>query len=466
MKSIKVIWCVVILSVCLFSTQNSMGQDNFKLPSYEKFILDNGLVVYFVIQKEVPLVHFRGVFPAGARYDTQEKLGLSELTASALSFGTKSYSKSQIEETLDFLGASVSSNAGTEVATLAATFVSKDQDQVLPIIAEMITEPSFPAEEFEKQSQRALAALDQMRESPRSVIGSYFNAMLYKQHPYANPSSGTKQTVSTIGVSDLKDFYQSHYVPDGSVLAVVGDFDQKSMLAALKNSFKDWSTKLSVSYVANSISPLEKPQVVVVNKEDARETTMLIGGLGVPRNTEDFIGIQVINTILGGRFTSWLNDELRVNSGLTYGARSSFSSFKEGGSFSISTFTANETTAPTIELALKTYQKLLEGGVDAETLESAKNYVKGQFPPDYETNAAIARFFTDVFVYDIPINYIDTFSETVNGLTVKKAKTLIDKYFPSENLQMVFVGKASEITPLVSKYGTVKVLEIKEDSFQ
>ena len=127
----------------------------------------------------------------------------------------------------------------------------------------------------------------------------------------------------------------------------------------------------------------------------------------------------MINTILGGRFTSWLNDELRVNSGLTYGARSGFSALREGGSFSMSTFTANETTEQTIDLLLKTYQKIHETGIDSKTLESAKNYVKGQFPPDYETNAAIARFFTDADTYELPLDYIDRFNEAVKPYNTK-----------------------------------------------
>ena len=118
-----------------------------------------------------------------------------------------------------------------------------------------------------------------------------------------------------------------------------------------------------------------------------------------------------------------------------------------------------------IDLLLKTYQKIHDFGIDTKTLESAKNYVKGQFPPDYETNAAIARFFTDATVYEIPMDYIDKFTETVNSLDSKKAKQIIEDYFPKDNLQMVFIGKASEITPIVTKFGPVKVLEITEDTY-
>ena len=132
----------------------------------------------------------------------------------------------------------------------------------------------------------------------------------------------------------------------------------------------------------------------------------------------------------------------------------------------MSTFTANETTEQTIDLLLKTYQKIHETGVDSKTLESAKNYVMGQFPPDYETNAAIARFFTDTYTYELPLDYIDRFNESVSSIDIVKATQIIEDYFPKENMQMVFIGKASEITPIVSKYGPVKVLEITEDEYE
>jgi predicted Zn-dependent peptidase len=453
------------LVILIVGGHSLYAQSNFKLPAYESFRLDNGLTIYMVVQKEVPLVHFRAVVPAGTRQDTNDKAGLAALTADALSTGTESFDKTTIESQLDFLGASYDTSTGTEAAVISSSFVNKDALVVLPILAEMIMKPTFDLQEFEKLQERAIAGVDQMRESPRSVIGNYFNQMDYGDHPNPNIASGTKQSLQQIGIQDLKNFYAQNYQPQGSVLAIVGDFDPVNMKIQLSDLLSTWKNNALLESTTLKIKTLNKANVVVVNKEDARETTMLVGGIGVPRNVSDYIGIQVINTILGGRFTSWLNDELRVNSGLTYGARSSFSALRDGGSFSMSTFTANETTEQTIDLLLKTYQKIHEVGIDTKTLESAKNYVKGQFPPDYETNAAIARFFTDASVYKIPMDYIDKFTETVNSLDSKKAKQIIEDYFPKDNLQMVFVGKASEITPIVGKFGPVKVLEITEDTY-
>ena len=438
------------------------SQENFKLPNHELMTLKNGLQIYLVQQDEVPLIHFRAVVPAGYKYDQKGKNGLSNIVANSLSAGSKNYTKSEIEETLDYIGASLNTASGMESSIISSNFVSKDLETVLPILKDLILNPIFDEEEVNKLIQRVSIGIEQSKESPRAVIGNYFNKNLFKNHPYGNSASGDKESLSSIKTKDLKQFHKKHFIPNGSAIAIVGDFEKKKMKKLLIKNFKDWKKGRDIEFETPKISPLESSKVLIVNKENARETTMLIGGLGVPRNTEDLISIQVVNTILGGRFTSWLNDELRVNSGLTYGARSGFSSYKNGGSFSISTFTANQNSERTIDLALKTYNKLFNNEIDEALLESSKNYVKGQFPPRYETNSSIARFFTDSFVYNISLNYINEFSQKVNDIDIDSTNKIVKNYFPKENLLYVFVGKAELIKPFASKYGEVQIVNIND----
>jgi len=204
---------------------------------------------------------------------------------------------------------------------------------------------------------------------------------------------------------------------------------------------------------------------LLVNKGDARETTFLIGGKGVAYDNPDYIPVLVVNTILGGRFTSWLNDALRVNSGLTYGAGSRFSRYKQGGTFYISTFTKNSTTVPAIDMALQVLDSLHRSGLNQEILASAKAYVKGDFPPNYESAGALAGLLTDMFTYGFDENFINTFQTKVDGLTVAQANDIIAKYFPKDKLQFVLVGKADEIRDAVKKYGAITEKEIKDEGF-
>ncbi len=440
------------------------AQTGYKLPLYEKFKLKNGLTVYLMEQHEVPMISVSVILPAGAIYDGN-KAGLASLTATALRHGTKSYSKQKMEEELDFIGAGINTFASKESAGLTSRFAAKDKNKVLQMIKETLMEPVFDAAEFDKEKKRLLVSLEQQKESPRSVIGSYFDKLLYGDHVYGNIVQGTISTVSALTVEDVKKFYSENYLPEGSAIAIAGDFNPKEMKTVISNLLNGWKkgTKPQVNLASKPISNPSSNRVLLVNKDDARETTFYIGAPGISRNNPDFVAIEVVNTLFGGRFTSMLNDELRVNTGLTYGARSSFSALKNGGTFAISTFTANTTTEPAIDTALKVLNKLHNNGIDETSLASAKNYVKGQFPPRYETAGQLAGLLTQMFWYNFDESFINNFEKNVDGLTLDKAKAIIAKYFPKDKLQFVLVGKAAEIKKIAEKYGTVTEVQIKEE---
>ena len=213
------------------------------------------------------------------------------------------------------------------------------------------------------------------------------------------------------------------------------------------------------------IKHLDNSRVLLINKDDSRETTFLIGGYGVAWNNKDLIRIDVVNTILGGRFTSWLNDALRINAGLTYGVRSLFNNYRQSGTFYIFSFTATKNTVDAIDLALKVLYRLHTEGIDSVTLVSAKNYIKGQFPPEYETSGDLADLLTTMFFYGIDDSYINDFETTVDQMTVANANEIANKYFPKENLQFVLIGKASEIRDKIKKYGSVIEKNIEDDGY-
>ncbi|HPG41196.1 MAG TPA: pitrilysin family protein [bacterium] len=445
--------------------QPAESQSSFKLPEYTKFVMKNGLTVYLMEQHEVPLIYATCVFPAGAVKDGN-RYGLASLTADGLLFGTKNYSKKQIEETLDYIGASFSTFAAKEYSQLDLSFVAKDQDTVFPIMQEIITAPVFDRDEFDKRKTRMLMELQQAKERPQSVIRSYFDKFIYADNAYGNPAEGTNSSVTAIQVQDLQNFYNQHYTPAGSALVLVGDLDSKAMKEKIEKMFHNWTAKSQPIPAQQVRMPvLTRSRVLLVNKDDATETRFLIGGYGIKRSNPDYVAIQVINTILGDRFTSWLNDELRVKRGLTYGARSFFRPYKTTGLFAISSYTGNETTFEALDVALEVLNRLHTQGVDEATLSSARNYIKGQFPPQYETSGSLAELLASMFIYDFDEAFINDFQANVDKLTVEKSQEIITKYFPKENLQFVLIGKASELRDKVSKYGSVTEKEIKADGY-
>jgi zinc protease len=457
MKLKNTIFCLLFVGV-------SLSAQSFKLPNYTTFKLPNGLTVSLMEQHDVPMISVSAILSAGAIYD-YDKAGLASLTATALKHGTKSFPKAKLDEELDYIGADVTTYTTKEFSGVTSNFASKDKDKVLAIFKEILLHPVFDAAEFEKEKSRLLVSLEQQKESPRSVIGPYFDALLFGSHVYGNVINGTISTVSKLALKDVKDFYNANYKPNDAAICIVGDFVTKDMKATLTKLFSGWE-KSMVEKENLASKPIVLPsenKVLLVNKEDAKEATFYIGSSGISRNNPDFVAIEVVNTLFGGRFTSMLNDELRVNTGLTYGAGSRFKTMKNTGSFYISTFTDGKTTEAAIDKTLEVLNKLHANGIDEKGLNSAKNYVKGQFPPDYETNEQLASLLSQMFWYNFDQSFINNFENNVDGLDLTKANQIIAKYFPKDKLQFVIIGKSADIKKIVEKYGKVTEVQIMND---
>lgn len=453
-----------ILVVALFLSQQALAA--YSLPEYQKTTLENGLTIYLMEQKEVPLIDATVVFNAGATRDG-DLPGLATMTTENMLFGAGELDKNSFEETLEFVGAEMTTGVSLDDSRISVSFAKKDQDKILKLLADVVQAPAFNAEEFDKYKTRYLGNLKRQKESPRNVIGAYFNQQIFAGHPYSSPVGGDETSVEQAGLEHLKSFYTGWFRPENAALVLVGDFDAKAMLTQVKSLLGNWqgTGKAAKATAFPTVSGFEKNRVVLVNKDDARETTFFIGGQGIARSNEDFVALSVINTVLGGRFTSWLNDELRVNSGLTYGARSRFDAMKHAGSFYISTFTATENTEAAIDLALSTYQRLWEQGLDDATLKSAKAYVKGLFPPRYETTGQLSGLLGDMFIYGFNESFINNFQSNVDKLDAKASKALINNYFPRENLQFTIIGKSADIKEIVKKYGDITEVNITAPGF-
>ena len=459
---------IFAISTAWINSGALMAQDaaeGFTIPSYEQYILPNGLTVFLMEQHEVPLINVTLSCNAGAVKD-KDMAGLASITADALTFGTKNYSRETLEEELDYLGASLNTSSTLEYSRITSNFLKQDQGKIFELIREVLIYPVFPDEELLKQKQRRLVELNRAKERPGSVIGTYYNKFVLGNHPLATPVSGIKSSIEKISREDVQAFFNSNYKPEGACLAIVGDFSTDEIKKVVNEFFGDWKMGESGSFTMDKPNSLSnRSRILLVNKEDALETRFQIGGTGIPRNHPDYIPVMIVNTILGGRFTSWLNDELRVNAGLTYGAWSYFQYFKESGLFSISSFTRTNTTVEAIDLALEVLDRLHSQGIDQETLNSAKKYLKGLFPLRYENGESLARLLNEMFIYDFDESFVNDFMEKVDAVDIRQAKSIIKKYFPENNLQFVLIGKASEIKNQVEKYGDLYEKEILEEGF-
>ena len=233
---------------------------------------------------------------------------------------------------------------------------------------------------------------------------------------------------------------------------MVGDFDSAEMQKLLEGKFAGWPARQAPAIRLPDPQPVSGKKLLLVDKPDATQTYYEIGNLGIARTNPDRVYLQVVNTLFGGRFTSMLNSELRVKAGLTYGAGSSFDERKVPGPFAIFSYTRNATTEKALDLTLEILKRLHEQGITEEDLKSAKNYIKGQFPPRIETSDQLASLLARLEFYGLDEREINDFYARIDAMTLADAKRVIRQYYPLDNLVFVLIGKASEIQEIAKKY--------------
>ena len=436
------------------------------LAAHEKKTLKNGLTVLLLEKHNVPLVSFCLVVKAGSAADPAGQAGLASLTAGLLRKGTKARTAQQFAADLDFTGGEFEAEAGKDLSVVSAEFMSKDLNTGLELFSDALLHPVFPREEVDKLLRQALEGVKAEKDEAQGVLGTYYNAYLFPGHPYGRPVDGDEESLARIKREAIVKFYETYYTPGNAILAVSGDFSAADMEKRLEETLGSWEGKTPEGAALPAASPVRGRRLLLVDKPDATQTFFAIGNVGVTRNDPDRVAIRVVNTIFGGRFTSMLNESLRVKSGLTYGARSGFEGLKEPGPFAIYSFTRNDTTVKAIDLALQVLEDLHQSGVTKEQLASAQNYLKGQFPPSVETSGQLANLLAVNEFYGLDDREVNDFEARVDAVTLEEARRVIARHFPLDNLVFTLIGKAADIRAGVAKYAAqLDVTEIAAPGF-
>ncbi len=427
---------------------------DLKLPAYKKARLGNGMTVLLMEQHKVPIISFSLVVKAGSVADPAGKEGLASLTAALLRKGTTSRSAEQFSDEIDFVGGNFGAGASVDATSIFAEFMKKDIAKGLDLLSDALLRPTFPAGEFTKLVAQRVDGIKSAKDRAQGVLSIYFNAYLYGKHPYGRPGGGDEKSLAAISREDVAKFYGSHYGPGNTILAVVGDFATADMEKQLTGIFGAWAAKAAPAVVLADATPASGKRLLLVDKPDSTQTFFRIGNVGISRTNPDRIPIDIVNTLFGGRFTSMINTELRIKSGLTYGAGSSFAEWKARGPFAISSYTANANTEKAIDLTLDVLKRLHDKGVTDEELKSAKAYIKGQFPPDIETTNQLAALIADLEFFGLDQREIDTYYSKVDAVSMADVTRVIKQYFPLDNLVFTLIGKASEIEGIAKKYAS------------
>jgi len=439
----------------------AVSASGMKLPETKTITLDNGAKILLVEKHDVPLIAFHGRIRGGDVTDPDGKSGTAALAAELLSKGAGNRSASAFSEAVDSVGGNFDTTSDTEALIVRGEFMARDQKLMLDLLSDVLLRPAFEESELEKAKKRSIDQIASAKDnSPGGVIGAYFAAALYGDHPYGR--SASESSLATITRDDVTTWFSRQTGADRAVFAFVGDFDTKKMEKAVRDSLSGWKKAGAKLEPLGSLKPFEGRRVLLVDKPDATQTYFRIGNVGVARDYADRVTLDMVNTAFGGRFTSMLNSELRIRTGLTYGARAIRAEDLVGGSLSIYSFTKSESTNEAIDLALDVLGRLHEKGIDDETLASIKAYVKGQYPPDLETGTQLASKLTEIEMYGLGRGDVDDFETNVERASKADLEKVIASVYPSKDLVFVLIGNADAIRESAKKYGEVTEMKITD----
>jgi zinc protease len=449
LKSIGRVFGAVVIAASLAGAAHAQ---TLKLPPHEKVVLKNGLTLLVMEKHGVPIVSFSAIVKTGSVANPPGQEGLASITAGLLRKGTQKRTAQQFASDLDFIGGSFDAGSDDDNTTISAEFLTKDLDRGLDLFSDAVLHANFPQAEVDKLLAQSVDGIKAAKDEAEAVIFNYYGGYLYGTHPYARPDGGDELSLKRIQRDGILKFYEANYVPANTILAVAGEFNSAELKKKLEAIFGAWPAKSVPTANTPAATPVKGKRLLLVDKPDATQTYFVIGNVGVSATDPDRVAIRVVNTAFGGTFASLLNTALRIDSGYTYGANSFFQPQKAAGPFAIYSFTKNETTTPAIDLALKVLDDFHKNGLTAAQLDTAKKYMKGQFPPRIETSGQLAARIASNEFYGLDDNEINQLEARIDAVTVESARQIIDKHFPKDNLVFVLIGKASEIGPAVKKY--------------
>jgi len=434
---------------------------SLKLPEIQRASLGNGLTIILVEDHELPAVQMNLVIMAGSSDDPTGKTGLANLTAQMLDEGTGKRDALTVADDIEYLGARFSVNSGMD-GTFATLLTLKEHlDPSLELFADVLVNPSFPEMEWTRIKTTHLTTLLQQKDQPGTVATKVFNRLTFGEaHPYGRPADGTEETVNSITTADMKDFYGSYYRPNNATMIVVGDITLAEAEKALGTHLGGWKPADRKKKTMSAPAAIASTGIFLADKPEAAQSELRIGHSGVPRNNPDYFALTVMNTILGGQFTSRINMNLRENKGYTYGARSGFSMWIDGGSFVASGAVKSAVTDSSVIEFMKELNLIREAGVTAEELDFAKKSLILREPRNFETPGQVAGQLQALVLYSLPDDYFATYVQNFEKVTVEDVKRVAEKYIRPTAMNIVVVGDVAKIKDGLGQlgYGDVRLV--------
>jgi zinc protease len=413
--------------------------------------LPNGLTLILNERRDLPIVAANLVLRTGSDANPLDKPGLANFAAAMLDEGTSTRNALQIADEVAQLGASLGINSSMDATTLSVRSLSKNFASTVDLLADVTLRPSFPAEEIERQRASRLAQLVQQRDNPNQVAAQVMASALYgPKHPYGYSEIGTEAAVKGLSRADMQAFWKQNFVPNNAALVVAGDISMSELRALAEKAFGAWQRGTPVQPALGS--PATTPaRIVIVDKPGSPQTMLRVASIGAARSSPDFRPMQVMNLALGGLFSSRINMNLREQHGYTYGANSQFSFRRAPGPFQIASGVRTDVTAPAVNEIFKEVRGMIDQPASEEELQKAKDSLANSLPGAFESSANAVGNFSNVFVYNLGLDYYTRYAQQVNAVTWEQALGAAKKYLVPGNMVVIAVGDRAKIEPELKK---------------
>ncbi|MEM1319589.1 MAG: insulinase family protein [Bacteroidota bacterium] len=423
-----------------------------QLGSYDNFKLSNGLEVIVVENHKLPRVSFQ-LFVDAPSISEGEHTGYIDIAGDLMSKGTTTRKKSQIDEEVDFIGATLV----TDADGIYAESLTKHTDKLVELMADVLLNPSFPEAEFDKIKKQTLSGLAQEKEDPSAISRNVTRVLRYgKDHPYGQIA--TEATIGAVTLDKCKEYYNTYFKPNISYLVVVGDITADQARPMIENYLGKWKSSNDIPKPTFETPQMpEKTSVDFVDKSGAVQSVIAITyPLSLKPGETDVIPASVLNTMLGGYFQSRLNQNLRETHGYTYGARSSLRSDRNVGFFSAGASVRNEVTDSSLVQFMKEFNKVRDEIVGPKELELVKNSMSGQFARSLERPQTVARFALNTFRYKLPKDYYATYLEKLSKVNAADVMAMAKKYVRPDRAHIVVVGNKDDVVEKIGQFSADK----------
>lgn len=410
------------------------------VPEIQHWRTANGVPVYFIPARELPMVDAQILFNAGSVRDG-ERPGLARLTNGLLEEGAGDWSADDIADRLDRVGARFSASSRRDSATISLRSLVDPRylQPAVETVARLLKEPSFTPDAVERVRQQMLTVLQERAQSPGSIAQDAFFKALYGDHPYGSPPDGTVASLNAITRAEIQEFHRRHYTAANAVIVLVGDLERPAA-EQLANALVGGLPQGEAIPPPPPVPPVAASRTLRI-PHPSSQSHILIGQVGVSRADPDYYALYLGNHVLGGNgLVSQLSQEIREKRGLAYGAYSAFSPMRQAGPFLINLQTRNDQVDTALEVALATLREFTAKGPGAQALEEARQNITGGFALELAGNSKLANALAGVAFHGLPLDYLRNYIDMMNGISLDQVRNAWERHVQPDRLITVIVG--------------------------